>query len=174
MTPVIHCKYDELVNPSELKDYEKNPNKHADDQIERLAKLYEYHGIRHPIIICKDRGVIAAGHGRKLAAIKAGIDAFPVVYQKFETEEQFYSFIVSDNAIAEWSELDISKITKEITNFGSNFDFDFLGIKDFEIPDFEPATAEEQGQLDQKKLIFVECPHCGEQFEQSQARKIEN
>lgn len=129
----IHCKYDALLNPKDLQDYPKNPNKHDDAQVERLAKLYTYHGIRHPIIVDKDRNVIAAGHGRKLAAIKAGITEFPIVYQKFETEDALYAFVTADNAIASWAELDFSSINAEISELGPDFDIDMLGIKNFEI-----------------------------------------
>lgn len=47
----IHCKHDELIDPKSLKNHPKNRNKHGQDQIDRLAELYKYHGIRHPIIV---------------------------------------------------------------------------------------------------------------------------
>ena len=72
--------------------------------------MYKYHGIRHPIIVSKQSGYIVAGHGRKLAAIRAGVDEFPVVYQDFVDNNQEYAFIQSDNAIALWADLDISGI----------------------------------------------------------------
>jgi hypothetical protein len=34
-----------------------------------------------------------------------------------------------------------------------------LILPSFEMPDFEPATVEEQGKLDEKKRVI--CPHCG-------------
>ena len=74
----IHCKYDSLIDPKELADHPKNRNKHSNEQIDRLVKLYKYHGIRHPIIISNLSGYIVAGHGRKAAAIKAKMKEFPV------------------------------------------------------------------------------------------------
>lgn len=160
----IHCNHDELVDPKTLEDHPKNPNKHADDQIERLAKLYEYHGIRHPIIVSKLSNKIVAGHGRKLAAIRAGIKEFPVVYQDFENSDAEYAFLTSDNAIALWSDLDFSMINLSVADLGPDFDIDLLGIKNFGIdPGFEPGTEEEQGKLDTKKPIT--CPECGCEFE---------
>ena len=129
----IHCKYDELVGPKSLKDHPKNRNKHSGEQIERLAKLYAYHGIRHPIIVSKRSGAIVAGHGRKAAAIKAKIKEMPVVYQEFDSEEAEYAFIQADNAIALWAELDLSGINQDIGGLGPDFDLDLLGIKGFEI-----------------------------------------
>lgn len=131
----IHCKYDELLNPNKLKDHLKNRNKHAQDQIERLSELYKYQGIRHPIIISNLSKCIVAGHGRKLAAIRAGVKEFPVVYQDFNSEEQEYAFIQSDNAIALWAELDFSAINNDVIDFGSEFNPNNLAIKDFKLDD---------------------------------------
>jgi hypothetical protein len=157
---IIHCKYDELKNPKELKDHPQNRNKHGQDQIERLAELYKGHGIRHPIIVSNKTGFIVAGHGRKLAAIRAGIEAMPVVYQDFESPEMEYAFIQSDNAIATWSELDISSINKDLENLGPDFDLDLLGIKNFVLDvsekGFDPSLDIE---ADVKHKV---CPHCGE------------
>ena len=164
MDCVIHCKYDDLIDPKKLKDYEKNPNKHGSDQIERLAKIYEFQGIRHPIIVDPDRGCIAAGHGRKLAAIRAGIKEFPVVYQKFESDEQFYAFVTSDNAVALWSDLDLGMINDALPDFGPDFDIDVLGLKNFTLDlergEFDPDS--EDTNDDAKKIKI--CPHCGEEL----------
>lgn len=161
---MIHCKYDELLDPRTIQDYPRNPNKHGEDQLERLAKLYEYHGIRHPIILCADRKCIAAGHGRKLAAIRAGITEFPVVYQKFESDEALYAFVTADNAIATWAELDMSMINSKLPELGPDFNLEMLGLKGFnlDIPNFAPGNEDDQGKLDEKKPI--QCPSCGEKF----------
>lgn len=34
---IIHCKYDELIDPKKLKNHPDNTNKHGQDQIERLG-----------------------------------------------------------------------------------------------------------------------------------------
>lgn len=143
----IYCKYDELVNPKELKAHPKNRNKHSKDQIDRLAKLYEYHGVRHPIIVSKLSGYIVAGHGRIDAAKKAKLKEFPVVYQDFESDEAEYAFIQADNAIASWSELDLSAINLDLQDLGPDFDIDMLGIKDFVLEPtekFEAQTDEDE------------------------------
>lgn len=161
---VIHCKYDELKNPKDLKDHPKNRNQHGSDQIERLAELYKYHGIRHPIIVSKLSNCIVAGHGRKLAAIRAGIDKYPVVYQEFKSKESEYAFIQADNAIALWAELDIESIKMDILELNKDFNLDLLGMKNFslDIINFQPGTIDDQGKLDEKKKI--ECPECGYEF----------
>lgn len=147
----IHCKYDHLEVIKELKDHPKNVNRHGQDQIDRLADMYKYHGIRHPIIISKLSGYIVAGHGRKLAAIRAGLKTFPVVFQEFENIEAEYAFLVSDNAISDWSELDMKAINKSLEDLGPDFDLDMLGLKDFTL-DFEDKFNENEENIYTRKI----------------------
>ena len=160
----IHCRYDELLDLKKIKDYSKNPNQHGQDQIERLAKLYDYQGVRHPIIYDKERDCIAAGHGRKLAALRSGMKKFPVVYQSFESDEQFYAFVTSDNAVALWAELDLGSINSKLPDLGPEFDIDNLGIKNFTLDlyddQFEPSDLDDDDHDDSNKSEKV-CPHCG-------------
>lgn len=142
----IHCKYDELKDPKKLIDHPKNRNKHGQDQIERLADIYKYQGIRHPIIVSRLSGCIVAGHGRKLAAIRAGVSEMPVVFQEFESAEQEYAFIQSDNAIALWADLDLSGINTDLEFLGPDFNIDMLGIHNFTL-DAETYTDIQNGKL---------------------------
>jgi len=143
----IHCKYDELKNPKSLKNHPKNRNKHGQDQIERLSEFYSFHGIRHPIIVSNLSGFIVAGHGRKLAAIRAGVKEYPIVYQDFDSIEAEYSFLQADNAIALWAELDLAGINSDIGDLGPDFNIDLLGIKDFTL-DFAEKELETQDMED--------------------------
>ena len=158
----VHCKYDELVDLGSLLNYPKNRNHHPQGQIERLAKLYKYQGVRHPIIVDPDRGWIGAGHGRKLSAILAGMKTFPVVYQRFESDDQFHAFTVSDNASALWAELDMAGINADLADLDPSFGIDMLGIENFvlDVSDkgFDPSESIEPDK--QRKL----CPHCGEEL----------
>lgn len=157
---IIHCKYDELTDPNKLKNHPKNRNKHGQDQIERLAEIYKYQGIRHPIIVSKKTGLIVAGHGRKLAAIRAGIKEFPVVYQDFESDEQEYAFIQSDNAIALWADLDLSLINNDIQDLGPDFDIDFLAIKNFVLDMSEIKNSSAELDLNDFNNFQHKCPKC--------------
>lgn len=132
----IRCKYDELVQIKELKPHPKNRNIHPEDQIERLADILRYQGIRAPVVVSRLSGLIVKGHGTTSAIRKAGGTVAPVVYQDFDDETQEYAFLQSDNAIAAWADLDLSAINSDIGDFGPDFDIDLLGIKDFVL---EPA-----------------------------------
>lgn len=135
-TVEIKCSYDKIVEIKELKPHPKNPNKHSKEQIERLAKIVEYQGIRRPVRVSKLSGFITAGHGL-VAAIKfLGLKDVPVNFQDYENEDQEYADIIADNSIASWADLDLASINLEVPSLGPDFDIDLLGIKDFEI---EPA-----------------------------------
>jgi len=157
---IVHCKYDELVDPKSLKDHNKNRNKHGSDQIERLAKLYTYHGIRHPIIVSKLTGMIVAGHGRKLAAIRAGVKKMPVVYQDFTDADSEYAFLISDNAVALWADLDIAAISQDMDKLSLDFNIDMLGIKNF-VLDISDAGFDPSASVESDKAHKT-CPNCGE------------
>lgn len=129
---VFNCAYTDILEIKELTPHPKNRNKHPKDQIERLAKLIEYQGQRHPIIISTLSGHIVAGHGRLMAIKHLKWKSVAVDYQDFENEEQEYLFIQSDNAIALWAELDLAGINADLGSEGP-FDIDLLGIKDFTI-----------------------------------------
>lgn len=157
---IIHCRFDEKVDPKTLLDHPKNRNKHGQDQINRLAEIYKYQGIRHPVIVSKLSGKIVAGHGRKLAAIRAGIKEMPVVFQDFESGEQEYAFIQSDNAIALWAELDLSGINSDLGDLGPDFNIEMLGINNF-VMDLADAEFDPSESIEAEKAQKL-CPHCGE------------
>jgi len=79
----IHCLYDKLVSPRELKAHAKNRNKHPDEQIRRLADILDYQGWRYPIKVSNLSGQVTSGHGRIQAALLKGWQAVPVVYQDY-------------------------------------------------------------------------------------------
>ena len=137
----IRSKEIEMVSINTPVPYEKNMHIHTDEQIDRLVKLIEYQGFRNPLVLQKGTNRIAAGHGRLEAAKKMGMKDVPVIYQEFESEEQFYAYVVSDNAIGknDWAKLDYAKINVDLMDLGPDLDIDLLGLKDFSI---EPMDAE--------------------------------
>jgi len=152
----FHCKYDRLVPLDELKPNPRNPNDHSDEQIERLAKLFDYQGIRHAIIVSNQTGLMVVGHGRLKAAAKRGMKEFPVVYQDFVDPAQEYAFMVSDNAVATWAEINMSMVNEDFTDFGPDLDTDFLGFENFGID--SPIREKE---IDENLETENKCPSCG-------------
>lgn len=144
----------------EVKPNPKNRNKHTLQQVERLSKLLQLYGWRHPIIVSNRTGEIVAGHARLEAAMFMGLLTVPIQMQDFVSEEEEYGFGVSDNAIALWADLDLAGINQDLADLGPDFDIDMLGIKDFvlepvdkyadkdpdEIPEVTQATCKD-GEL---------------------------
>lgn len=139
-----------LVSVFELIHYDKNMNKHSDAQIKRLQELIKYQGFRTPLIVQKGTNVVVSGNGRLVAAKALGIQKVPVVYQEFENEAQLYAFCVSDNAIQEWSELDLVMINNEILNF-DDFNIENLGLQNFNILEMASDDEIDDENLDEEK-----------------------
>jgi len=130
----IHCRFDALVPAEELIPHPKNRNIHPPDQIERLAKLLKYQGIRAPIVVDKrDKKTIVKGHGTLEAIKLTGEKSIPVVYQSFKDDDQAYAFVQSDNAIGAWASLDFRGINLDLGDLGPDFDLDLLGLRNFEL-----------------------------------------
>lgn len=166
----INCLYDKLVPVSELQVHPKNRNSHPDAQIQRLAQILEYQGWRYPIKVSKLSGFITSGHGRLLAAQKAGFTEVPVNFQEYESEAQEYADLIADNGIALWSELDIETIKSDIPEL-PDLDFDLLGLGDKSLTLFTNEILKEpkEGSQEIDESDFSEfdhtCPKCGFEFD---------
>lgn len=133
----IEVKDVRLVPVGEIKRNPKNRNKHPKEQIEELARHYEVHGMRTPIIVSNQSGQIVAGDGRFQAAMKAGMKEVPVTYQDFDSPEKEFAFGVADNGLALWSELDLEGINLDAADLPLDFNLNDLGIKDFKLVETE-------------------------------------
>lgn len=140
----IKSKEIKIVKIKDLKLNPRNRNKHPKEQIERLQKLIEYQGFRNPVIVSNQSGMVVVGHGRLAAAKKMGLKEVPVIYQDFESPDQEHAYLISDNAIASWSELDLSSINTDIQDMGPDFDIDLLGIKNFTIDVADKELGDEE------------------------------
>lgn len=118
-----------LVDIDQIKENESNNNRHSPEQIERLSRIIKFNGFRQPLIVSNRSGKLIAGHARLLAAQKLGFKQVPVTYQDFANEEEEYQFMVADNEIARWSELDLQDIYTKAPEL--NINLDLLGIEDF-------------------------------------------
>jgi len=138
----IKSKEIKIVPIGEIKPNPNNRNKHGQDQVDRLVEILKYQGFRSPLVISNRSGILVHGHGRLLAAQKLGLQNVPVIYQDFDDEAQEYASMVSDNAIASWSILDLAGINFDLPELGPDFDLNMLGIKDFVL---EPADKLDPG-----------------------------
>ena len=147
-------------------EYENNPRKN-EEAIEPVMESIKNFGFLIPILLDKNN-IIVAGHTRKKAAEKLNINEIPCIYVEELTEEQIKAFRLADNKTAEFSEWDIEKLEKELSEI-MNIDMENL----FHFPDFTADTIDvtdedffQENKLQHdKKIKTAVCPHCGKEFE---------
>lgn len=127
----VWCTHDRMVPTDELKPNPKNRNVHPQDQIDRLAEILHFQGWRYPIKVSRQSGFVTSGHGRLAAAIANGWKEVPVNFQHYESPEQEFADLTSDNAIALWAELDLKGIKTDFDSFKLTLAPELLGLKDF-------------------------------------------
>lgn len=124
----IHCSFDKVVKLADLKPNPDNPNVHPDEQIRLLAEMIKGNGWRERITVSNQSGMIVKGHGRYLAAIKAGFKKAPVDFQDYESEDKERADLIGDNKISELSFLDDEAVSNLIERLDINFDKRLLGF----------------------------------------------
>ena len=127
-------------NIKELKPYKKNAKKHPKEQVERIANsIKEFGFFKHrAVAIDKDDNVIE-GHGRILAAKKAGLTQVPTICLDDMTDEQIKAWRLIENKTAE-SSYDEAMISKEIEELlQSDIDMEAFG---FSVDILEDETME--------------------------------
>jgi hypothetical protein len=154
------------VDIHKLQPNPKNANKHPQLQIDRLAKIIDYQGMRSPIVVSNRSGFITKGHGRLEALQKLGWTKVPVDYQDYENDAQEYSDIIADNEIARWAVTDLSLVNADIIDFGPDLDVEMLGMQDFTIEPVEKYEGENT-EIDTDNFgndLEHTCPKCGFEF----------
>jgi hypothetical protein len=162
----VYCAFDEMIPLNGFKPNPDNPNQHSSEQIDRLAKIIEHNGWRHPIIVSKQTGFVIVGHGRLLAAKKLKLKYAPVHYQDFRDTDEEYQFMVADNGISEWSDLDFSMINEKLKDIGP-MDIELLGISNFMVD-----KSENNSQKDTVKKYVLQIEFADEQDMQKEYEEL--
>ena len=156
---------------ADLIPYARNSRTHTDDQITKVASSIKEFGFLNPVIVDGANGIIA-GHCRILAAKKLGIVEVPAIEASHLSEAQKKAYIITDNRLALDAGWDDEILKLEIVELNSlDFDLKLIGFDDDELAillddvNFDPATEEEQGQLDELDPKYIDCPHCGKEFD---------
>ncbi len=102
----------EWMKTSSLQPYPNNTKKHPENQVIRIAQQIKEVGWTQPIVIDKNK-VIIAGHGRLLAAQFLQLKDVPTVTLSNLSEDQIKAYRIADNASAE-SEWDLDFLRFEI------------------------------------------------------------
>lgn len=127
-------------NIKELKPYKKNAKKHPKEQVERIANsIKEFGFFEHRAVAIDSEDNVIEGHGRILAARKAGLTQVPTICLDDMTEEQIKAWRLIENKTAE-SSYDEAMISKEIEELlQSDIDMEAFG---FSVDILEDETVE--------------------------------
>lgn len=150
------------VEIEKIKPYENNNKKHPQSQIDNVAKSIELYGFVQPLVLSKNN-VIVIGHCRYLAAKQLGLTEVPSVYVNNLSAAEVRKLRILDNKLNE-SDWDFANLELELAELDfSDFDIDLDLPQEFD-GDINSFFADSEEKEKQPKKI--QCPHCGEWFEQ--------
>lgn len=135
---------------SELIPYEKNPRKISDEAINAVAESIQEFGFKNPILIDKNN-VIIAGHTRRLASLKLGLERVPCVVVDDLTPQQIKDLRLADNKTNELADWDFGELDLELEDL---LDMD-MGRFGFEIDEDEEIPDNLERDVDRKDKIQV-------------------
>jgi ParB-like chromosome segregation protein Spo0J len=164
----------EHVEIESLIPYARNSRTHSDAQTAQIAASIKEFGFTNHVLIDQEGGIIA-GHGRVMAARKLKLAEVPCIRLGHLTDTQKRAYVIADNKLAlnaGWDNEMLQVEFADLTELG--FDLDLTGFSSDEInalklPDFDPATEDEQGKLDELDPKWICCPKCGSEFDARKA-----
>jgi DNA modification methylase len=123
------------LNLEDLKPDPANARLHPRRQLKLLADSIQALGFNVPILVDRDRNVLA-GHARLLAAQRLGISAVPTIRLEHLTPTQVQAFRIADNRLAEiatWDENLLAQSLKELSAVDLDFNIEATGFSVGEI-----------------------------------------
>lgn len=153
----------ETIKIESLSFDSKNARSHSEENLKAIAYSLETFGQRKPIVISKDK-IVIAGNGTLQAAKNLGWEKIEVVQIPEDwSDEMITAFAVADNRTAELAEWDTEALTAALEAIDlPDFEAVMFNYREEEVPDFSPVD-ESQPSLDER--VKHDCPHCGKQFE---------
>ena len=145
----VFKKVDELI------PYARNSRTHSDQQIDQLAANIKEFGFTDDVLITKDN-VIMCGHGRILAAKKAGLDEVPCKIMGYMTPTQVKAFIIAHNKISDNAGWDTDMLELEIADLeAEDFNVELLNFDDKELSKIRDhgKEVEEDKKFDLNKAL---------------------
>ena len=127
---------------TELVPYEKNPRKISEEAINAVAESIKEFGFKNPILIDKNN-VIVAGHTRRLASLKLGLEEVPCVVVDDLTPQQIKALRLADNKTNELAGWDFGELDLELEGL-EDMDMERFG---FELPELDEPTEVVEDEL---------------------------
>lgn len=145
----VYCTYDELADIATIKPNPRNPNKHPEAQIDLLARIITDKGWRANITVSRRSGLVVKGHGRLLAAQKAGCSQVPIEWQEYATDNDEINDLIADNRLAELAILDEREIADLLAQMEADeegVDISLTGYTADQVKDIIEKAKKEQGE----------------------------
>jgi DNA modification methylase len=112
---------------ADLIPYERNARTHSPAQIDKLCRLIKEFGWTNPMLVAGKH--ILAGHARREAAVKLGMDVIPVIDLSHLNAAQRRACILADNRAALDAGWDDGLLSEELLDLkGLGFDLDLTGF----------------------------------------------
>jgi DNA modification methylase len=143
---IIHKTVKDLI------PYANNSRTHSEDQINQIVSSINEWGFTTPILI-DDKNQIIAGHGRTMAAKKAGIKEVPCIVASGWSDAQKKAYVIADNKLALNAGWDEELLKIEIQELGElDFDLDLIGFDEDELNDILGGVELVEGLTDEDEV----------------------
>lgn len=153
MIDIVYKKLDELV------PYENNPRNITEEAINAVAESIQEFGFKNPILIDKNN-VIVAGHTRRLASLKLGLDMVPCVLCDDLTPQQIKALRLADNKTNEQAKWDFTILDFELEDL-ADFDMSRFGFDELTKVEWDNVPDLNEDTYDEPKKQNIRCPKCG-------------
>lgn len=154
----------EMVKIDSLIPWPGNPRIHGED-VAAIVKSIKEFGWTNPVLAQRGTNRVLAGHGRLLAARKAGITEVPVVYLEMD-DQKSSAYTIADNKLAEGSSWDAQALKDIFVELDDGaFDIELTGFTKNEVKMFfDGGDPEQQGDDEKPEPKPVVCPKCKNRF----------
>lgn len=150
----------EYVKLEELIPFELNARTHSKEQVGQIINSIGEFDFVNPILVGVDN-MIVAGHGRLIAAKKAGLETVPIIRLPHLDYNQCMALSLADNKIADnagWDEEKIVEILGKLED--AHFNIDILGFSNKELENYrdEFEINDEEAIIENDIPEFVQKP----------------
>ena len=156
-----------VVDPATLLAHPQNWRVHGHLQAEAMAGVLNEVGWVQRVIVNQRTGQLVDGHLRVKLALQRQESSIPVLYVDLSEEEERLVLVTLDPiaALAEADKGMLRALLEEVSSGDAGIQQMLSQLAQEEgitPPAFAPVSEDEQGRLDQKKMVT--CPHCGGEF----------